>query len=160
MRPELRVLLVDTPVEHHCRAGVPLALEPLGRAVVGQEVAVDVGQVGIGDHNVGPYLPPVGQGDASGPPAIHVDLLHGSVVHKLDPASFRNARQRVDEVGHAAHRKPDTPGQFGILQQRIGGRSLVGAEAQVHVLEGEGGFQPTIVEVNSCLRCRNAWPAA
>ena len=66
---------------------------------------------------------------------------------KRTPWLLGYLHQALDYAIHPAHREPYAAGKLGVLEQRVGGGSIEGAETQVHILEGEGRLQVRVMEV-------------
>ncbi len=147
VRGQLLVDLIDAPEEADRGAGEAHVVELLRLVVGRQEVLIDVGQVGVGQHDVGRQIAPALQGHAPRPLAVGVDALDLCLQHELHPRGAGHRYQRLDDAIHAAARIPDAVGQLGVGHHRERRRGLERAEAHVHVLEGERRLQPVAVEV-------------
>ncbi len=144
VRPELRILLVQAPVEHDGRAAVLHAVDAVGRGRIREQVPVDIPQVRVRHDSTGRKDLATLQADAGGASAVDQDLFHRGVVQETHPELFGDGGQGLDEAVHAAHGVPQPFPQFGVLHQRVSGRGLVRAEAHVHILEGEGHLQARV----------------
>ena len=117
--------------------------QPVG----GQQLGVDVRQIRVGDNHVGAEDRPVLEPHARGAAVGHLDPRDRRAEDKARALRLGDGHQALDHSVQPPHREPDAPGKLRILQERIGGGRLEGAEPQVHVLEGEGGLQVRRVEV-------------
>ena len=122
MMSQLRIGLVDGPVEHDSRAGELLAHHPPSQTAVGQQPVIDIGQVGVGDDNVGLNLAAVLKDDAGGTVAVDRDLLDRRFIGKARAVALGNSGQTLNNAVHAADGEPHPVDQLGVLQHRVGSR--------------------------------------
>jgi len=73
-------------------------------------------------------------------PALDLDSLNRAVIEEPYAVRFGDGDQAFHHLVKASHREPHAAGQFGVLQQGKGGRRIVWAQPQVHILESERGF--------------------
>ena len=148
VRGDRVVDLIDAPEETDRGAGEAHVVELLRFLVGRQQILVDVGQVGVGQHDVGRQVAPALQHHAACPLAVGVDALDLRLQHERHPGVASHLHQRFDDTVHAAARIPDAVGQLGVGHHRERCRGLERAEAHVDVLEGERRLQPVAVEVH------------
>ncbi len=146
MRPQLRILFIQTPVEHDRGAAIFFAVDAGGHPIPGQELAVDVTQVRVGYDDIRLQALTSGQKHAGGAVALHQDLLNGSVVEEFYSRLFGDVCQCFCHSVHATHGVIQPVGELGVLHERIGGRRFIWAEPHVHILKSEGDQQARILE--------------
>jgi hypothetical protein len=78
---------------------------------------------------------------------IDLDPFHRRIVQKAHPMRLRDPYQTIDNTVDASYGQPYPIRQFGVLHQRIGGRSIERTQPQIHVLEGEGRLEMRVSKV-------------
>ena len=115
-----------------------------------QEVPVDEGEVGVGDHRVGlddltvleshaPHLTRRALGEE--------DAVDAGPVAERRPCLLGGRRQGDREGVHAADGDEDAVDGVHVGDDGVDGEGFVGGQAGVHGLEGEDPLEPLVVEV-------------
>src|SRR5215203_4926035 len=132
----------DAQIEHERRGRVlELLASPQLEVFVrrsGEELAVGVRQVRVGEHGVGLYLASLHH-DAACPALGNDDTLDLAV--QAEPYAKLGSKplHRLDERIHPACGEPEAVlGELGVGEERVDRGRLERGEAEVHRLQGEG----------------------
>ena len=117
-----------------------------GRA---DEAHVGVRHVAVGHHDVRRQHLGAVQPNARGPPArrVHDDLARGCRQAERAAQLLEQLHQRAHQCPHAAHREPDAPLLFEVVDQRVDARGAEGVAPDQQGVEREHLPQPLVGDV-------------